>query len=440
MKNYACIFPLLLFLWGCSELPINEKETPQTEKAIGIPNASTLNIAHLTDPHLYDGASKNIDPKREDEGCLNLRLLKNTIDQINEQNDVAPLDLVIVTGDIGVEKLIEATGIMCSKAQISRNQDGKTEFDGVVRDNEIFNALKNGAESFAKLIANSQVSDWLFVNGNNDLCNEDTNTLVYFNHYIDELKKAVAQLNSKINIHNLVSEDDHVATYSSPKAPNHVFIGFENGSWKNNHNALYADGKNKDFQYNTLSSLETEIIHQEKGGKKIHLVFHAPNFDDPYNAASAKNSCEKRIPTNAQFEDNCTKINPKIPSNAPKNLYSAWLVRDDFRTRWDNLTSKPSVKNLLAGHFHSQDRDIYLDPKSGQTQEYKNIEKYAVAPPISIKNQTVEKEKPQARGFSLFTIATDGSKTRSIFWSDQLNNGQCLEINFSPWKAQKSTT
>ncbi len=439
MRMWMVAAAFLSLLIACTEVPLGENiDLAEAEKPDATAKTPALKIAHLTDPHLYDGTSKNVDPMREDEGCLNTRMLENSIAEMNEQNEVAPIDLVVVTGDIGVEKLIERSGLVCNKAKISTNSEGKIEFDGMVKDNEIVRKIQEGAASFAHAIAQSKISDWIFVNGNNDLCNEDVLSLVYFNIYISEVDKALAPLNPKIKIHNLVAEDDHVGTYSPEKAPDQVFIGFENGSWKNNHDALYADGRNKDFQYKTLDALEAEIAKQEALGKKIHLIFHAPNFDDPFNASSAKETCEKRIPTNAKFENNCTIIKPKIATNEPNNLYSAWLVRDDFRKRWNDIIAKVSIKNLLAGHFHSQERAIYLNPKDGQTQEYKNIEKYRVAPPISIKNQSVGAKTKQARGFTLVNINSEGKRTASIFWSDQVSNGQCLEVFFSAWMEQKS--
>jgi hypothetical protein len=437
VKKLTMALLLLTLSTGCADiLPVEERNLDEKSGTLG--GTGALRVAHLSDPHLYDTKSKNIEPAREDEGCLNTRLLKNSIEEINIQNEISPVDFVVVTGDIGVEKLIEGTGIVCSKAKITTNSEGKIEFDGIVRDEEIAPKIKAGAEVLAKEIANSKIVDWLFVNGNNDLCNENVASLIYFNNYISEVKKALARLNPKIKIVNLVAEDDHVATYSFPKAPNQVFIGFENGSWKNNHDPLYADGHNKEFQYNTLTALEAEIVKQEALGKNIHLLFHVPNFDDPFNAESAKEPCEKRISTNAKFENNCAVIKPKIPTNGVGNLYSAWLVRDDFRARWDALTSKSSIKNLLAGHFHSYERDVYLDPSIWQTQAYKNIEKYRVAPPISIKNQKVSRENKQARGFNLVNINQDGSRTGNIYWSDQITNGQCLEVDFSGWSVQRS--
>lgn len=423
---------------GCNDHPSPEESVAINERVQSAGRAHELTVAHLTDPHIFDDKSKNIAPERLDEGCLNLRLVDHAIAEINLHNGKEPVDVVVVTGDLGVEKIIEDAGIECKGAKISFDQHGKLLFDGVSKDNEINEKLKDHAQAFAQSIAQSKVSDWVFVNGNNDLCNEDTRTLRYFNTYLANLALDLRERNDKIKIHNLVADADHVATFVPPHAREHVLIGFENGSWKNNHSAAYADGINKQFQANLLASLEEEIKTQEQAHKTIHLVFHAPHFDDPFNAGTASATCEQRISTNAVFESNCTVIKPKIAGNQTNNLYSAWLMPDSTRASWDAIASRPTVKTLFAGHFHSQTRANYLDPAAYQTQSYKNLDKYNVAPPISIKNQTVESSVDQARGFSIVTLKKDGSRKVTFYWSNQVNNGSCHDIKLSPWIKQKA--
>lgn len=436
MKQALSIIIALVGI-GCSDLPTTSDNTAVDERSEAIARKRELTVAHVTDPHIFDDKSKNVTPERLHEGCLNLRFVDHAITEINKHHAKEIIDAVVVTGDLGVEKLIEAAGIECKKAKVSLDEHGKVLFDGVSKDKEIHELLNQHAQAFAQSISKSDVTDWLFVNGNNDLCNEDVRTLRYFTTYLANVALALRELNNKIKIHNLVAEADHVVVFVPPHARDHVLIGFENGSFKNNHSAAYADGINKQFQENILTSLEEEIAHQEQAKKKIHLVFHAPHFDDPFNASTAHKDCAHRLPTNVVFEDNCAVSKPKIPGNQTKHLYSAWLLPDQTRTKWDALVSKESVKTLFAGHFHSQTREHYLNPAGYQTEDYKNLEKYNVAPPISIKNQTVESNVNQARGFSIVTLKKDGGRKVTFFWSNQLDNGACHEIRLSPWTKEK---
>lgn len=437
VKNYLLMFVALAF-FGCkdSSTPLVPSEDEKIVRERG-KRRFELTVAHLTDPHIFDDKSKNIEPARDDEGCLNFKLLDHAIAAINEQSAQEMVDVVVVTGDLGIEKVIEAAGIECKKAKITLDANGRVLFDGVSKDKEIDESLDKGAQALANSIAQSKIADWLFVNGNNDLCNEDSKTLAIFKTYLEKVSTYLATQKSAVHVHNLVADGDNVAPFVSPTSPRHVFIGFENGSFKNNHLAEYADNLNKDFQTKILDALEEEIARQKKAQRNIHLVFHAPHFDDPFNASTARNECPKRVPTNVVFENNCAQMKPKIATNATKNIYSAWLLPDASRNRWDALIAKPEVKTLFAGHFHSQNRADYLNPSAYQIESYAHINKYNVAPPISIKNQTVENGVNQARGFSIVRLLPNGTREVTYYWANQNNNGTCEEATLSSWEGQQ---
>jgi hypothetical protein len=396
--------------------------------------ADTVRFAHLTDPHLYDEASKNVPYPQEDEGCLNFAMFRSVIAKMNSEHALKPFEFALVSGDIGVEKLIErALNKKCKDVEMKLNGKGELLFDGVNKETEIRKQLQLGAQEFANTIRRSEVKTWVFVNGNNDLCNEDTLSINYFNFYILEVERLLK--GSGFLIHNLVGNSDYVGTFSARPDSKHIFVGFENGSWKNNQSAVYAETKNYSFQVKVLNALKKEVAKQEKLGKLIHLVFHIPHFDDPFNAPTAKGPCSRRIPTNVAFKDNCTVIAPLISTNAPRNFYSAWLVKDDFRSEWDELLGRAAIKSAFAGHFHIAKRGYYEDLDIWQSQLYPSVTKYDVTSPIAIKNQILSDVIDQSRGFSAVDIDRNGAKTVLGFFADQRQYYECPnDVLITPWE------
>lgn len=398
-----------------------------------VPADQSLRFAHITDPHLYDLEGKNVPSPPPDEGCLNFAMLRSIILELNDRNSSQPINFVLITGDIGVEKLIEnAVRAQCKSVTLTIGDNGTILFNGVNKDAALKQEFANAAQKLAGELKKSTIKDWVFVNGNNDLCNENVKSAELFSRYMNELKLALSD--SDIKVHNLIGDTDFVDTFTPFGNSKHAFIGFENGSWKNNQDAATAS-RNYDFQINVLHALEDEVKKQENMGKTIHLLFHVPDFDDPFNVATADLPCAKRLPTTVFFRNNCTSIEPKIPTNLPTHLYSAWLVRDDFRSEWDTLISRPSIKNLFAGHFHVAKRDFYEQLAPWQSESYAELSKYIVASPVAIKNQILSNTVDQARGFSLVEIDQSGQQKVRTFWADQYASYKCPDnVLITPWE------
>ncbi|HEV7402752.1 MAG TPA: metallophosphoesterase [Chthoniobacteraceae bacterium] len=303
----------------------------------------------LTDPHLFD--------RPPEERAENEDGLKWCIEEINQRVAAgAKYDFVIVTGDLGLEKL----------------KDPAT--------------LAAAVKDFGALIQPSAVDKWFFVPGNNDLINETPKTVSLYREFMAALGNA----GTGKTVVDLSRAD---GSYDQDKCR---FIGFDNASFKSNNSAANA----REFEAEQLARID-EVLARLKapGFENAYVFYHVPDCDDPYSAAMA---------------DDRAKTREELAA-APYQ-YSAWTVTPKVREQWQKVVNDPRVKGLFAGHFHYFSRDAYEWDRSNPALLNGVSPKLYVTPPVAGKYQ--RGYIPQARGFREVAIV-DGKFTKNkIVWRD----------------------
>ena len=315
-----------------------------------LPAAGHVRIIHLTDPHLWDGG--DADDNRE--------ALRVAIDKINllHAREAAPYDFVVVTGDLGIEKLPDAT------------------FDA-------------GVDFVAGQIARSRVMTWYFVPGNNDLTDEEPSTIHRYRRFIKQLK-------TKLPSHQVA--DLSAPATTPPVIEGRCFVGVDNASFKNN-NKPDRVRKTARGQLDVLEDTDKRL----SACGSAYLFLHIPETDDPWGAGDGA----------AKFLKDRYPNEPK-PHDA--FAFSSWLVDPSVRARWDKIVVDPRVKAIFAGHYHDFRRSTYEDFRWMRTGVYRSasVTKTFICPPLAIKRQ--KEQATTARGFAEIVIDADGKVARRVFW------------------------
>lgn len=307
----------------------------------------------LTDLHLFD--------RPPDEAADNEAGFEWCVAEINKR--VAgglQYEFVVVTGDVGVEKLKEPAAIAAA------------------------------AQKLAALLQPCRVSRWFFVPGNNDLLHEVPATLSIYQEFLVELGKAAT---GKTVVDFCPGEGAKSGAFDHDQCR---FIGFDNASFKSNHSAANA----RQFEAEQLSRLDHVLARlREPGFEAAYVFFHIPDSDDPYLTLT-----------------NDARAKTREDLAAPPYEYSAWTVTAKVRERWRQVVDDPRVKGLFAGHFHYFGRDAYEWDRSQPQLLTGSAAKLFVAPPVSGKYQ--RGYIPNARGFR--EVAIEGGKftKNKIVWRD----------------------
>ena len=343
-----------------------------------------VTFAQITDPHLFDESNDRKDSQlrsnqRGELNQSNSKLMSAVIKQINADIDnKVNYELVVVTGDIGIEKLVDPSGKF-SKYDM---KSGEPRID-----DEVGKRLNDGANEFANLIRESKVKTWLFLPGNNDLLNESPDTITYYRFFITLL---TAKLSNKLVIDlSPLSENSFSGVYHTG---NYSFIGFNNSSFKDN-------GKISNAKINNLyQKAEIERVRKrvtDDSDKFVFILYHIPEIDDPFLARNGPD-VERKQALDAKDIDDI-------------HLNSSWVVARSVWTEWEELLKAPNVRALFAGHFHDPDRQYYqsLDWLSPGRYLPDTVKKLFVCPPIAEKYQPTN--AAQARGFVRISIDVKGS-------------------------------
>ena len=136
-------------------------------------------------------------------------------------------------------------------------------------------------------------------------------------------------------------------------------------------------------------------------GKKVLVVTHTPELDDPYSEAqglfAGKVIAGSQRPEWAKW--------------------SAWDVSPEIRQAWQQQVDSDLVAGVLAGHFHDSHREVYYPPYawSAAAGGRARKDKFLLAPPLAIKLQ--DSSPYQARGFAL--VRLDPNRiSRRLYWYD----------------------
>src|ERR1043166_2999727 len=162
-------------LWRLSPMSIAKRLSLACVIGVFICSAASAQITfvQLTDPHLFD------DPPEANE---NRRALMACVTKIDKSTGAgAVYKFVVVTGDIGIEKLI--------KPLVDRKLTTATQEERDSIDQAITLKITSAAWDVAKIIGQSRVKVWLFLPGNNDLIAEDPGTINYYRDFIAQLRQ-----------------------------------------------------------------------------------------------------------------------------------------------------------------------------------------------------------------------------------------------------------
>jgi|GEM_PF-6164207 len=382
--------------------------------------AAPLKFVQVTDLHLYD----------KDDGPANQTALIDFIQKVNELTARGEVyDFIVVTGDIGIEGLIKdiykkPPDLRDKEEKLTKNgaltAQQLTDLDDIRLDLirnpvEIDNKIIAAAREVAAILDRSKIRRWLFLPGNNDLIDEEIETGKFYSRFIEELS---VLLTNKKEIRDLT--DPKTGPYIKDS---HVFIGFNNASFKNNDDPRrIIDEKPEKI---TLEAIKhrvspTEASQLSRVGQKqkeyilqvsslvdlhlssnVYILYHIPEIDDSHPVLNFNSGAfSKRL------------LSMKEPYAA-----SAWFVEGEVRRLWHDVVNKVQVKALLAGHFHDWRYTTYdegFDWMYSPTGLYAGKSKLHICAPLAIKRQV---DTPyQARGFQVVSVDDAGSTRLERWW------------------------
>lgn len=387
-----------------------------------------VKFVQITDTHLYDEGSDASDNKAALADCL------AKIDELIKGGD--NYDFAVVTGDIGVEGLIgelhnQEVRLNKQREEVENNknirpEDRKEELDKVdVEITQTRIALDNkiiaGAMEVASVLAPSKIKVWLFLPGNNDLLDEDPETLAYYRRFIQKLGTF---LKDKQVVDLCPTDSPQSGIY--PKG-SFIFVGFNNASFKNNDDPLRLTGKDELKQLKPaevrqrISTDEAPHPAPSKIGAEqlkyvqqvlervdrypsgnVYVLYHIPEVDDYHPVLNfGLDAVNRRM----------------LLADDPYAL-SSWYVEGDVRKLWGETVKRPQVKALFAGHFHDWRATTYENFNWMRTPAdlYAGAGKLHVCPPLAVKRQGGKEW--QARGFQLVSIDGTGGTTVEPLWYD----------------------
>lgn len=395
--------------------------------------SAQIKFVQITDLHLYDDGEEASENKRTFRACL------TKIDKLIESG--ADFKFVVVTGDIGIEKLVKPSydkrreiKEMLEEGKLDQKQaaNKKEEIARLERDIEL--KIEGAALEVANMIGNSKVKVWLFVPGNNDLIDEWTNTIEHYQNFAQQLRQALPGKQFR----NLGSDDLAEGVYAPTGG--FVFIGFDDGSFKNNNDAKrISNGTNtaaivartdspKCGQLPATEKAETasdasisdpwaitkttaeQLKYVQRvidrlilyKGRPAYIFYHIPEIDDPHPILN--------------FD--LGLLNDRRLRRSDKYAYSSWFVDGCVRARWAKVVGNNDVKGLFAGHLHDWRRETYDNFRWMITPDYPGgtLNKLHVCPPLAIKRQT--DQSTQSRGFQTVSIDGTGKVSVNVFWYD----------------------
>jgi hypothetical protein len=372
-------------------------------------------IGHVTDPHLFIPLSQDPDKAKKDSGekqeKLNEKALADTLRRIGSlpEGDGPPAFLVF-TGDLGVDPcdIAKTTPPPAAQPKPPPNSTAAAvKTPEPAKDCEADDTKRKAqVDKLATLLGSSPVQKIYLVAGNNDVAREQPGgaELGYFNKLIDDVQAKIIENKSNVQLHNLTgcygSGGDPRSCYADAAGTSYRLIGFPSYSFKNETgSAESATTQEKQFQV-----FRGLVDQARQDGKKVLIVSHIPEIDDPYLLAqdryAGKQPTTKKIDTDAK---------------SSRSAWSAWNVSKKLQDDWSGVIASDSVAGVLAGHLHDSHKEIYRAPYTWSTlnDHRAGLGKLFLAPPLAVKRQD---ESPiQARGFSLVRLGSDSIEPL-LYW------------------------
>lgn len=389
---------------------------------------ASVKFVHLTDPHLFEVAGKE---NESADSAVHFRTTITYINTMENPKNKKKLSFVVLTGDLGVEKLI-------TKSQISSGEAKKKPNTVVIEeDGKLFELTKNkekwnsGLKTLANIIAKSKSKLWLMVPGNNDLYDEIPSTIIFYADFIKDLKATVQAKNTDIRIVDFRLESQDSIEGFKPgtlKIGDKLFIGWDNSFFKNNYSIKRFLDKNKKpisieqlAEYKSLQKL-SDVINTSDA-KYVYIFYHIPEVDDPWRINFDVDPDDPDDNTVSQALKEAARLSPELAKGIYP--YSAWMIPIEIRKMWENLIVSPlgrvEIMGLFAGHFHDPQREIYNGFKWLRDVRYKPeiLSILHIAPSISAKNQHTAAPKDRSRGGEVVFIDDLGRvKVERFFWTN----------------------
>lgn len=379
----------------------------------------TIWFVHATDPHLFLFLMEPNDPAKkatwEDQQKQDEAIFKTFLQNVSTLPGTsgAPAFLLI-SGDFGADPCLIPSDETLKKPQSDRTVADCIKVNEKGRSDQI--------EELANLFAASPIRDIHFVAGNNDLPLETASEdgLSYFNKFFQDVQAKLSVKNANIHLHNMtgcygpnggaISE----CAYDIAGTP-YRMIGFPSYSFKNRETKKSYDD-NKAQQTAQLSTFRGLFERAANDGKKVIIVTHIPEMDDPYFQAQRRYA--KVAPPESENQD-------KDKDN-PRSLDSTWNVEKSVLDGWTKVVSSDSVTAVLAGHLHDSHKEVYQRPYSWSTlKDYQlGYRKLFLAPPLSVKSQ--DNSPIQARGFSVVSLDSDHVNSR-FYWYNGITASFALD-------------
>jgi hypothetical protein len=382
-------------------------------------------FVHATDPHIYKDKIEKKDlntvtdedkkPKLQklDEAALTA-LFQKVADL---PQSYGPPAFLLITGDFGIDPCLITTPPLPPASASNANKDPKVCINTVDKD-----LRKAQIQNLAAILAKSPVSQIYFVAGNNDLPVESAakESLDYFNSFFKDVQDELATTQkSKNELFNLTS------CYADPKNPpspcyqdvprtSYRLIGFPSQSFKNRDGDAAGNKQSLDQEVEQVALFQRTVAQATSADKKVIVVTHIPELDDPYLLGLDKYGKEDAL------KDSGSRIDGSKPG------VSAWNVNDKILADWKNAVASNSVIAVFAGHLHDSHQEAYRRPYSWSTQTDSRIalNKLYLAPPLSMKKQ--DNSVFQARGFSTITLFPDSIEQR-LYWYDSTSKAFILD-------------
>jgi hypothetical protein len=411
-------------------------------------------FVHATDPHLF---LKAVDEKKDAEAAekkkrqeeVNRKALTDMLKRIRSlPGGEGPSAFLVLTGDLGIDpceipkggdqSVITATAEEGTppqgEAQNGDRQTAKdkrsahdcvTAFDRKKRKEQI--------EKIAELLGESPVPNIYLVAGNNDIAKESAGNeaLKYFNDFIDDVQKELIKNKSSVVLHNLTRcyaiGGEPAGCYADINTA-YRLIGFPSYSFKSAKDEAGLDHNQEQVrQFETFRQL---LERSQQAGRKVLVVTHTPEMDDPYllaqeryvnptaNPTVTPTPGESASPAKKESENRQTgNQSESAAKNAQSSSAATWKVSDDVLKGWKDAIASDSVMGVFAGHLHDSHEQIYQRPYTWSSGSLTALRKLFLAPPLAVKNQ--DNSPIQARGFSLIHLQPDHIASRLYWYNSQ---------------------
>lgn len=370
-------------------------------------------ILHATDVHplvdVISAATRPVDKARIEaqiatQQPLNLAALKDLLAQARTLVGIeGEPRLLVLSGDIDADP--------CWIAGIAPQDKDENRSDIIAKCLAGYDATQGKVRAaqikgLVDALATSPIHDIYIVPGSNDVAREDAsaNALKSFAAFVTDIQKGLTDSKSPVRLRNLSgcyaggADSECVADIADTS---YRIVALPSYSFKNaDEKALALNDK---IQTEQLAKFSTLIAAAAEAHRRVIVVSHVPNIDDPYDLGQLEFSGNTRVRGDAKVDK--------------RSVTTAWNVTKPVLDAWLSAVSSDNVAAILAGHLYDSHKEVYRSPYAwSKPDPYSgDREKLLLTPPLSVKNQ--DASPIQARGASLIELRPDRVR-RELIWYD----------------------